>query len=193
VHLAELKQTVGGASAQAAMLLDAGQEDAAAEVYTLLFARLRAAFVGLPGVRPGWPQLVIVVTHPTTWLPLDALERKAVRRLQIRAATLLDLPEVTCLTCVEDMHTPIRADLAITLARRKARDYRGCCTLHWATCGVLLAAQVSRAFPGYAKALAPMRQAYEAAPPAHVLDEQGISFYALTLRVALEAALMVTA
>ena len=144
--------------------------------------------------------MVLVVTHPTNCLPLDALEAQPVRRLQIRAATLLDLPEVTLLdlpevtrlTCLDDLQAPIRADLAIALARRKARDLRGCCTLHWATSGALVAAQVTRAFPGYTKALAPIRQAYEAEPPAHVLDEQGISFYAFTLRVALEADLAVT-
>jgi hypothetical protein len=192
MYLADLKTMVGEASARAAKLLDEGQAEAASEVYTLLFARLRADFAGRPTPAPGWPQVVLMLTYPTGRLALDALDAQPVRRLHLRAATLLDLPEVTCLASLEDLHAPIRADLAITLARRKARDFRGCCTLHWATCGVLLAAQVTRAFPGYAKALAPMRQAYEAAPPAHVLDEQGISFFGFTLRVALEAALAVT-
>jgi hypothetical protein len=191
VHLPELKEVVNETHARAAVLQNEGQDYLAAQAYTTLFARLNAHFTGAHAQTLGWPQVVLAVTQLSNRLSLDALERQHVRRLRIRAATLLDLSEVTTLTCLNDIQSPIRTDLAIALTRREAGDFRGCCTVHWATGRALLAAQVTRAFPGCAKAMAPIRQAHEADPPQHALDERGISFYAFTLRVALEAALAI--
>ena len=53
MHLADLKTAVSDASARAATLLDEGQVDAAAQVYALLFVRLRADLAGLPAPAPG--------------------------------------------------------------------------------------------------------------------------------------------
>jgi hypothetical protein len=89
MHLADLKHVVSAASARAAAVLDAGQTDAAAQVYTLVFVRLRADLAGLPAPAPGWHQVALSLTDPTNRLPLDALEAQPVHRLQIRAMTLL--------------------------------------------------------------------------------------------------------
>ena len=48
-----------------------------------------------------------------------------------------------------------------------------------------------RGFPGYARALAPIRQVHEAEPPAHALDPAGVDAYAWALRHAFDAALRV--
>jgi hypothetical protein len=191
MRLAELKEAVDEAYARAAFLLDSGQDHLATELYTTVFEMLHAQCTFPPAQAPGWPQVAGVVTHPGNRLVLDALDATHARQLHTRAATLLDLPEVTWLTCLDDIHVPIRIALAITLARRQAGDFRGACTMHWATGSTLLAAQVSSAFAGYAKALRPIREALEAEPPRYVLAEPEISFYAFTLRVAFQKALAV--
>jgi hypothetical protein len=189
VRLAELKAAVSEARQQAASLPGHGPDGAVAELYTTLFADLHAQVTSASA--PGWPQVVLLVTELANRLPLDALEKQYARQLQVRAAALLDLPDVTYLTTLEDLRAPMRADLEISRVRRDAGDMRGCCTVHWATGRTLLAAQVARAFPGYAKAMHPIRQAFEVEPPKRVLDEKGASFYAFTMRLAFEQALAV--
>jgi hypothetical protein len=110
---------------------------------------------------------------------------------ELRLAALRDLPEITMLGSLDEIHTFISGAIGIGAPRYNAGDIIGCCTVYWATMVALVSAPVFRGFPGYAKAMAPLREIVEQTPPPLPIIGQGIDEFAWQLRHALDAVLAI--
>lgn len=128
------------------------------------------------------------LSHP---LRLDALGSSPLEKYQARLATLRDLPEVTALSSLDEIHTFIREAINTGAPRYNAGDVIGCCIAYWATMAALASAPVFRGFPGYAKMVAQLREVVEQPPPAAPFAGRGIDEFAWQLRHALDAILAI--
>jgi hypothetical protein len=191
MQLAALKTAVRTVHARAVALAADGRSDEAEVAYITLFQTVNVLCADLQDEVTGWPRVVLALTRLGLRLGLDALAASRLGQMQVRAATLLDLPDVTSLATMADMCDVIDRALATGRQREASGDIRGCCTVYWAAGQALLAAQVTRGIPGYTKALTPIRQVHEAEPPTRTLDPGGLRFYARTLQLAFGAAVLV--
>lgn len=191
IQLEALKVSVRTVHAHAMVLAADGRPDEGEVAYATLFQVVSALFADPPDEVSGWPRVVPVLTRLSVRLGLDALAASRLGQMQVRAATLLDLPKVTTLATMADIGDVIDRALATGKQREASGDIRGCCTVYWAAGQALLAAHVTRGIPGYTKALAPIRQVHEAEPPTRTLDPGGLRFYARTLQLAFGAAVPV--
>ena len=191
MRIKALKAAIAEVSARAARLETEGQSGRAEEVYATLLQVLNALFANSEEQGHGWARVVLPLTDLSRRLALDALAPQRLGQLQARADTLFDLPDITQIGSLSDVHEAIAAAIGVGAPRYNSGDIRGCCTMYWAVGQTLLAAQAVRGFPGYARALAPIRQVHETEPPLRPLDPAGVDAYAWTLRHAFDAALNV--
>ncbi len=189
-RIAALKTAIGEVSVRAARLESAGLTERAEEAYVTLLQVLNALF-STPEEH-GWCRVVPALTDLNRRLPLDTLAPQLLGQLQTRAAALFDLPGITQIASLSDVHQAIVAAISVGSHRYNSGDIRGCCTMYWATGQALLSAQVVRGFPGYARVLAPIRQVHETEVPTHPLDHAAADAYAWALRHAFDAALQVS-
>lgn len=141
----------------------------------------------------GWWRAAMILSEPNHPLLLDTLGATQLEQYLLRFAALRDLPEVTALNSVEDMHTLIGSAINIGAPRYNAGDIVGCCTVYWATMMALVSAPVFRGFPGHARAIAPLREIVEQVPPALPIIGQNADEFAWQLRRALDAVLALQA
>jgi hypothetical protein len=191
-HIAALKAAIGEVSVRAARLESAGLIERAAEAYVTLLQVLNALFSPAEEQGYGWGRVVPALTDLNRRLALDALAPQLLGQLQTRAAALFDLPDITQIASLAEVHQAIVSAISVGAPRYNSGDIRGCCTMYWATGQALLCAQAVRGFPGYARVLAPIRQVYETEVPTHPLDRPAADAYAWALRHAFDAALQVS-
>lgn len=191
LDIARIKAAIVEVGTRATALEADGHAKQAQVAYETLFLVLHALCATGDDQTPGWARVVAPLTDLNRRLALDALAPPRLGQLRVRAAALLDLPDLTQVASPDDIQNTIVGAIGIGAPRYNNGDTLGCCTIYWATGQALLAAQASRGFVGYARALAPIRQVHEAEPPARTLDGAGIDDYAWTLRHAFDAALKV--
>jgi hypothetical protein len=189
-RLATLKGAVFVVGERARDLAARGRIESAEVAYHTLLVTLRA-LLGAEESSRGWQRVAALLADLDTRLPLDALAASRAGELQIRAQAMLDLPELTALAGLEDIHDTSAAAITVGAPRYNAGDIIGCCTIYWATLHTILAAPATRGFPGHARALAQLRPAAEAEMPPLPLDTGGIDRYAWVLRHALDATLAI--
>jgi hypothetical protein len=176
----------------ALLLATRGQLDAADAAYGAGLLVLYTMLGGDQDALFGWQRVASLLSDTRTRLILDALAAPRISRWQIRAAALLDLPDLTSVASMADIHAVITAAINGGAPRYNAGDIRGCCTKYWATVQSLLAAPAVRGFPGHAKAMAQLRPITELEVPPGEFDAAGIDNLAWTLRYTLDATLRIT-
>jgi hypothetical protein len=137
----------------------------------------------------GWLRTAQLLSDTRRHFALDAAGMTTLDVYLVRIAALLDLPEVGSIGGIGDVQAVIGAAIGVGAPRYNAGNVLGCCTVYWATMQALVAAPVFRGFPGYARALAPLRSAVEADSPLLPLNAEGLDQFAWTLRRALDAVL----
>lgn len=190
-HIAATKAAIVEVNTRAAVLASEGRGDRAEVAYETLFQVLNAIFSSPEEQAIGWGRAVVPLTTLGRPLPLDALGPTPLERLRIRTQALLDLPDIARVASLDEVHEAIVAAIRVGAPRYNGGDFRGCCTIYWATGEALLGALATRGFSGYSRALGPIRQLHEADPPHHALSETEIDEFAWTLRHAFDAALKV--
>lgn len=191
IRLGALKTAVHLVHARAVTSAAEGRPAEAEIAYSTLFQTLNMLCADPQEESSGWLRLVPTLTRLTSRLALDALAASRLGQMQVRAATLLDLPDITSIASLPDIYEVIDAAIVVGNQREASGDIRGCCTVYWAAGQALLAAQLTRGIPGYTRALAPIRQVHEAEPPIRALDAGAMRFYARTLHVAFGPALQI--
>lgn len=140
----------------------------------------------------GWWRAAVQLSDTKHTLLLDMLGASQREQCQLRLATLRDLPEVTSLSSMDDIHRYISGAINMGAPRYNAGDIVGCCTVYWATMTALLLAPVFRGFPGHAKTVGQLKEIVEQPPPPLPLVGQGIDDFAWQLRRALDAVLAIS-
>jgi hypothetical protein len=186
ITLATVQGAVGEASARAEALQRGARLDAVEATYDTLLLVLGTLLAAETESPRGWQRPAVLLCAVRHRLVMDALASSRLTGLQIRAATLLDLPEVLVLGSLAEIQDALRAAITVGAPRYNAGNVRGCCTVYWATAQTLLAATAIRGFSGYARAMALLRAASESAIPGAALDEQGVDDLAWALRRAFD-------
>lgn len=192
IDIGPLKAATVEADARAKLWRGQGRLDVAEAIYETLLFTLNALLGTEEEQLHGWQRTALLVSDQSRRLAVDALAVARIESLQIRVATLLDLPDVTRLTGLQDVHDVISAAISVGAPRYNAGDVWGCCTVYWGTIQSLLAAAATRGFPGHARAVGQLRPVVEAEVPQMPLDANGVDAYAWTLRRALDATLKIT-
>jgi hypothetical protein len=139
----------------------------------------------------GWWRAALLLSDANHALLLDMLGASPLEMCQLRISALRDLPEIGATNSLADIHTGIAGAINIGAPRYNAGDIIGCCTVYWATLMALVSAPVLRGFPGYARAIAPLREIAEQEPPPLPIIGQGVDEFAWQLRHALDAVLAI--
>lgn len=188
VHIAALKAAVVEIDARARLLLANQQLQAAEASYDTLLITINTLFDAESASLHGWQRTAHIITDTRTRLQIDALAPSRIEELQIRIATLLDLPDLTAITSKDDIHQVIAAAINVGAPRYNDGDIWGCCTIYWATMQSLIHAPTSRGFAGYARVINALRSTAEAAPSPFPLEAAGVDDFAWTLRRAFDDA-----
>jgi len=109
----------------------------------------------------------------------------------VRFEALIDVPDVASVGSLGDVQETISAAINVGAPRYNSGDVLGCCTMYWATMQALVLAPAFRGFPGYAKALAPLRAVLETPSSPLPLNADGLDQFAWTLRRALDTTLAI--
>lgn len=141
----------------------------------------------------GWWRAALALTDVDHALLLDILGATQLDQCQLRISALRDLPELNAIDSMEDIHTVIRAAVAIGAPRYNAGDVLGCCSAYWATMMTLTAAPVFRGFPGHARAMATLREIIERPIPPMMHFAPSLEEFAWQLRHALDAVMAIEA
>lgn len=175
MQLESLKAAIQSIMAQAEQL-NSQSERQMLYVHTCLVLALLLETPGEAG--PGWPNAALLLLRPLVERhsgPMPALSgafsapnrsrsRSVVETiaaaplpslaaLQEHLLIILELPDITSLTTLDDIQAPIEQAISIGAPRYNRGDIAGCARLYLATALTLLNAQVSRGFPGQARAL----------------------------------------
>ena len=193
IELATLQAVVGETAARAETFQRNARFDAAEATYDTLLLVLGALFLMESESPRGWQRPAALLCDMRRRLVIDALALTRLTMLQVRTATLLDLPEIPTLSSLADIHGALSAAINVGAPRYNAGDIRGCCTVYWATAQALLAATAIRGFTGYARAMALLRPVVEGDVPRAALDEQGVDDLAWALRRAFDDTLRLSA
>lgn len=163
----------------------------AAGIYTAALYSLHAMLQADDEQVQGWWRAALLLSDQSRGMLLDTLGASTLAQGELRLAALRDLPEITMVGSLDDIHAYISGAIGIGAPRYNAGDIIGCCTVYWATMVALVSAPVFRGFPGYAKAMAPLREIVEQTPPPLPIIGQGIDEFAWQLRHALDAVLAI--
>ena len=163
----------------------------AAGIYTAALYSLHALLQADDEQMQGWWRAALLLSDLSRGMLLDTLGATSLAQGELRLAALRDLPEITMLGSLDDIHTFISGATGVGAPRYNAGDIIGCCTVYWATMVALVSAPVFRGFPGYAKAMAPLREIVEQTPPPLPIIGQGIDEFAWQLRHALDIVLAI--
>lgn len=137
----------------------------------------------------GWRRAALLLSDTNRALLLDTLGSSQLQQCQLRFSALRDLREINEIGSLEDIHAFASDAISIGAPRYNAGDIVGCCSVYWATMMALVSAPVFRGFPGHARAIAPLREIVEQAPPPLPIIGQGVDEFAWQLRRALDAVL----
>jgi hypothetical protein len=192
IEIAALKAAVIEADARARLWLSEGRLDAVEGGYETLLATLNALLSSNEEYPHGWQQVALVLTDLNRRLTIDALASGRGSELQMRAAALLDLPDMVNVRDLADIHNALAAAINIGSPRYNSGDIRGCCRLYWTTIQTVLAAPAVRGFAGHAKALGHLRAAVETEPPSLPLDAVRMDELAWALRREMDVSLTIT-
>jgi hypothetical protein len=192
VEIAALKTAVIEADARARVWLSQGRLDAVEGGYETLLTTLNA-LLGVDEERlRGWQRTALVLTDLRRRLKVDALAAGRGPELQMRAAALLDLPDLLDVGGMRDIYDALGAAITVGAPRYNAADVRGCCRLYWSTIHAVISAPATRGFTGHARALGVLRPVVESDPPALPLDAAGMDEFAWVMRRAMDATLTIT-
>lgn len=137
----------------------------------------------------GWRRAALLLSDLNHALLLDTLGASQLHQCELRFAALRDLPEINAVNSLDDIHSLISGAISIGAPRYNSGDIVGCCTIYWATMMTLVSAPVFRGFPGYARAIASLREIVDQEPPPLPIIGQGVDEFAWQLRRTLDAVL----
>jgi hypothetical protein len=171
--------------------LSTRNEAVEASFWTLLVSMHATLFS--PDEEPfkGWQHVVWQLTSLHTRLLVDMLAPSPLGELQMRVATLLDIPDLPPIDDLASIHTAIRAAIRVGAPRYNNGDPAGCCTAYWATIQTLVATLPAKGFAGYARALGQLRPIAELDVLPIALTPEDIDKLAWDMRHAFDAALEV--
>ncbi|HEY7350157.1 MAG TPA: hypothetical protein VH599_17695 [Ktedonobacterales bacterium] len=142
---------------------------------------------------PGWPRAALALLRPLADLssgPLAATEaftlaaRQRSRPLvevmapmplteiQEYLLALLELPDIAAIGSLSEMQTAIEGAISVGAPRYNRGDSAGCARLYLATALTLVNAQISRGFPGQARALDTLKKGLTEAQMLSDVDER---------------------
>jgi hypothetical protein len=188
VQIAALKAAVVEVDARARLLQTNRQFEVAEASYATLLITINALLEAENTPLYGWQRAAQIITNIHTRLQIDALAPSRIEELQIRLATLLDLPDLTSVSSQADITQAIAAAINVGAPRYNAGDIWGCCTIYWATMQSLVHAPATRGFAGYARVITVLRSAIEIEPSPFPLDAAGVDDFAWVLRHAFDDA-----
>ena len=173
MRLQSLKTTIQGIVAQG----DQSRSPAERQTLYLHTCQVLTLLLDAPDeAGPGWSRAALTILRPMTTRqsgPMPALttsrsllspqrSRPLVEavgnaptlvELQESLLTVLELPDITSLASLAEVLAPIEAAISAGAPRYNRGDIAGCARLYLATMLTLAHAQVSRGFPGQARAL----------------------------------------
>ncbi|HLZ21483.1 MAG TPA: hypothetical protein VKQ30_05105 [Ktedonobacterales bacterium] len=193
IQFTALKAAIAESDARARTFLARSRLDAAEATYETSLMLLCKLMDASADQLHGWQRAAHIIADLRQRILLDALAPSRMGELQVRAAALLDLPDLLTIASQEDIHEAIASAIQVGAPRYNAGDVRGCCTVYWATAQSLVAAPATRGFPGYARALAQLRAVLETAPPVVSFGTDGVDALAWALRGAFDATLAMKA
>lgn len=191
VQIAALKAAVVEIDARARLLQTNRQLNAAEASYDTLLITINTLLDAENATLYGWQRVAQIITDTQTRLQIDALAPSRIEELQMRLATLLDLPDLTSLGSQSDITQVIAAAINVGAPRYNAGDIWGCCTIYWGTIQSLIHAPATRGFAGYARVINVLRAAIEIEPSPFPLDAAGVDDFAWTLRRAFDDAVRI--
>jgi hypothetical protein len=137
-----------------------------------------ALLLEAPGeAGPGWPKAALLLLRPQperqsgpslalsgafstpsrsrshSVVETTSAPQSSLAMLQEQLLTILELPDITTLAALDDIQQPIEQAISVGAPRYNRGDIAGCARLYLATALTLTSAQVSRGFPGQARAL----------------------------------------
>ncbi|HEY7358792.1 MAG TPA: hypothetical protein VH590_20055 [Ktedonobacterales bacterium] len=92
--------------------------------------------------------------------------------MQEQLLTILELPEIVAVGSLSDLQTAIEAAISVGAPRYNRGDLAGCARLYHATALTLVNAQISRGFPGQARALDTLKKGLAEAQMLTSADER---------------------
>lgn len=187
-QLAAVKAAVLDCGTYAAGLQAEGRLDAIEGLYTALLLTVRHLLFAEDAPR-GWQRAALLAADLRTRQTLDALAPNRLGELELRAATLLDLPGIVTVDSFEKITEVVANAINAGAPRYNAGDILGCCVVYWGTIQTLVAAPATRGFPNYARAMGQLRAVADLEPPPYLLDAAGVDEYAWALRRAFDAVL----
>ena len=193
LQIEALKTAVAEANERARAFLARNRLDAAESTYETLLLALHALLGASTEMLYGWQRAAHLISESRQRIMLDALAPSRMGELQLRTAALLDLPDLLTIASMDDIHATIGGAISIGAPRYNAGDVRGCCVIYWTSAQSLVAAPVTRGFPGYARALGQLRAALDTPPPLMPFGSEGVDGLAWALRHAFDAILAMTA
>jgi hypothetical protein len=143
---------------------------------------------------PGWPKAALMLLRPQAERPATPLAaatggfNPAGRRfsrplvevmapapqneMQEQLLTILELPEIVAFGSLGELQTAIEAAISVGAPRYNRGDLAGCARLYYATALTLVNAQISRGFPGQARALDTLKKGLSEAQALTSMDDR---------------------
>ncbi|MGZ3584681.1 MAG: hypothetical protein ACXWP6_19305 [Ktedonobacterales bacterium] len=191
VQIAALKAAVIEIDARARLLQTNQQLTAAEASYDTLLITINTLLDAESDSLYGWQHTAQIITDTRTRLQIDALAPSRIEELQMRIATLLDLPDLTSVSSQADIAQAIAAAINVGVPRYNAGDIWGCCTIYWGTMQSLIHAPATRGFAGYSRVINVLRSAIETEPSPFPLDAVGVDDFTWSLRHAFDEAVRI--
>lgn len=186
--LAAIKAAALAADAYARTLRSENRFDATESVYTTLHLTLHTILIADPNLR-GWQRAALLLTDLQSLIPLDAIVPSRLDSLELRAVTLMDLPDLATVHSMEEIHHVLAAAINVGAPRYNASNIAGCAAIYWATAHSLLAAPAVRGITNHAKAMGQLRTVVEREFSDYPASTQDVDAFAWALRHAFDAVL----
>ncbi len=193
MQLLSLKSTVQSILAQGEQLSSQSERQTLYRHTCQVLALLLEA----PGeAGPGWPKAALILLRPKperqsgpslalsgafstpsrsrshSVVETTSAPQSSLAALQEQLLTILELPDITTLTSLDDIQQPIEQAISVGAPRYNRGDIAGCARLYFATALTLTSAQVSRGFPGQARALDTLKKGLAEAQALNDVDDR---------------------
>jgi hypothetical protein len=191
MQLLSLKTAIQGIMSQADQ--QKGQHER--QLFYTYACQALALLLATPGESgPGWPKAALALLRslaerhsgPLPSVPdafnlasrqrsrplVELMAPSPLAEMQDYLLTILELPDITTISSLDELQTSIEGAIAIGAPRYNQGDIAGCARLYLATALTLVNAQISRGFPGQARALDTLKKGLMEAQTFSSVDER---------------------